>query len=230
VASGHQQLILPGTFLAIKDVLDLGAGLQMIQMVDEASPPLMDFFHPQLCAAKTSPSLVNSFGNMVVAPHGRLAAPGGTSPAIPMQLDEDSEPVSTKASKPLFAPLSLQSPDSLAKAALTIMPPTKGYTCKDCNLFVLAETDIESDQYQWSNGPAYLVRNLQNCSAEVDKARTSKYTSGEYTICDVKCVCGNVLGNKYLKCPDAQNHFKIGKFLVDCSAIHVGIWSNICKS
>ena len=217
-----ERLILPGTFLAIKDVLDLGAGLQMIQMVDEASPPLMDFFHPQLCAAKTSPSLVNSFGNMVVAPHGRLAAPGGTSPAIPMQLDEHGDPVSTKASKPLFAPLSLKSPDSLAKAALTIIPPTKGsnplqailpsavktvalplsepaYICQNCKSVIAKKGAYYSSGTMGKNQPALFFKSWEMSSVKMAERREQNLSTSRYIIQDMLCKkCSVNLGWIYI--------------------------------
>jgi hypothetical protein len=98
-----ERLLLPGTFFQIKDVLDAGHGLRMIQLDEQPTPPLLDFLHPQLRAPKApvvAPTIAPVIAPKapVVAPKAPVVVPKAPAPPVmkPLNIPTTSSTFSNK--------------------------------------------------------------------------------------------------------------------------------------
>lgn len=89
------------------------------------------------------------------------------------------------------------------------------YHCCRCRSPILRCRDIVSSNYHGSNGPAFLASHLYN-AAVARGTYAAAFVTGSYTVSDVACAgCRIRLGKKYIDADDPENHFKVGKYLLE---------------
>jgi len=88
------------------------------------------------------------------------------------------------------------------------------YLCAKCETQIFKAEDILSSNYHAMSGPGYLTAAARSVR-ESPELQTQMYTTGKYTVREVSCgQCSNVLGVTYVGTGDAQNRYKVGKFLL----------------
>eukprot|EP01084_Bolivina_argentea_P062158 113654_1 len=97
---------------------------------------------------------------------------------------------------------------------LSLLDKSKSYSCKECNIDIALENDIESKNYtvKSGNGRGYLFANGVNIF--LSDAKTVKFTTGCYEIKQASCVkCSTQIGWKYISAKNILNNAKrVGKY------------------
>lgn len=92
------------------------------------------------------------------------------------------------------------------------------YACAACLTHVSASNLIISDRYRGASGDALLIYDVVN--ADCGSIRTSRMTTGTYTVCDLRCrQCGHYLGWKYVTSSEESQKFKEGRYILELELI-----------
>lgn len=93
------------------------------------------------------------------------------------------------------------------------------YVCAKCHTAVATSEDLLSRSYRGTTGDAHLIKRVYN----VDLCKEiflEKMTTGQYLIQNYSCSqCSKVLGWRYLKADDVDQHFKQGKYILELKRV-----------